>query len=91
MRGDALSCQETRVKIYLKAGGLLKDKLHPDIDQYTRALKVTGSPTLAEILESIGIQPGLVAFAMVENRLCRLDYRPKDGEVLSLHPPVSGG
>ena len=77
--------------IYLKAGGELRRRLCPDVDEYTRRVEVPEGKTLAEILTGIGIDPGLVAFAVKAGELRRLDYVPSDGDVLTLQPPVSGG
>ena len=77
--------------IYLKSGGKLREKLNPDVDEYTRKVNVDGNPTLKEILESLNIPHGLIAFAFIDGHYKRLDYRPQDGEVITLQPPVSGG
>jgi len=77
--------------IYLRSGGKLKDHLKPDVDEYTRRVEVDGEPTLKEILTTLGVPLAFVAFAFTEGRLRRLDYRPSDGETITLQPPVSGG
>ncbi len=77
--------------IYLKAGGELRRRLRPDVDEYTRRVEVREGQTLAEILTGIGVDPRLVAFAVKEQELKRLDYVPADGDVITLQPPVSGG
>ena len=77
--------------IYLRSGGKLRDKLKPDVDIYTRKVEVDGTPTLKEILEEIGVPEGLVAFGFADGKVRRLDYRPTEGEVVTLQPPVSGG
>jgi molybdopterin converting factor small subunit len=79
------------VIVYLRSGGKLRDRLVPDVDQYTRRVEVEGSPSLREILDGIGLPVGLVAFAFDNGKLERLDYRPSDGDVITLQPPVSGG
>jgi len=77
--------------IYLRSGGKLKAHLKPDVDQYTRRLVVDGNPTLREILDDLGIPHAYVAFAFAGGTFRRLDYRPSDGETITLQPPVSGG
>jgi hypothetical protein len=77
--------------IYLRSGGRLRERLQPDVDQYTRRVEVEGSPTLREILATIGIPLVLVAFGFSQGAARRLDYRPSDGEVITLQPPVAGG
>jgi molybdopterin converting factor small subunit len=79
------------VTIYLRSGGKLREHLQPDVDQYTRRLEVEGNPTLKEILGELGIPQALVAFAFTRGSFRRLDYRPSDGETITLQPPVSGG
>ena len=77
--------------IYLKSGGKLREKLDPDVDEYTRKVDVKGNPTLREILEDLNIPMGFVAFAYVDGHYKKLDYRPQDGQTITLQPPVSGG
>jgi hypothetical protein len=79
------------VIIYLRSGGKLKDRLKPDVDQYTRRLEVKGTPTLREILVAMEIPPALVAFGFSQGTVRRLDYRPSEGEIVTLQPPVAGG
>ena len=77
--------------IFLKAGGMLRDYLHADVDEYTRSVEYAEGRTLREILESIGVPPGHIAMAFVGERLINLRYVPQDGEVVTLRPPVQGG
>lgn len=77
--------------LYLRSGGKLKDRLKPDVDQYTRRVEVDGHPSLRDILATIGVPEGLVAFAFAGGKLRRLDYHPEEDEVVTLQPPVSGG
>jgi hypothetical protein len=79
------------VVIYLRSGGKLRERLKPDVDEYTRRVEVEGTPSLNEILAGLGIPDGLVAFAFAEGKFQRLDYRPGEGEIVTLQPPVSGG
>jgi sulfur carrier protein ThiS len=79
------------VVVFLKAGGMLKDYLNPDVDAYTRRVEAVEGQTLRDIVASIGLPPGHVAMAFVEGRLVNLSYTPKDGEVVTLRPPVQGG
>ena len=77
--------------IFLRSGGKLRDRLKPDIDQYTRRVEVEGDHPLRDILNEIGVPDSLVAFAFANGKLERLDYHPVDGDVITLQPPVSGG
>lgn len=77
--------------VYLRSGGKLRERLAPDVDQYTRRVEIDGSPSLREILADIGVPDSLVAFAFANGKLERLDYHPSDGDVITLQPPVSGG
>jgi hypothetical protein len=77
--------------VYLRSGGKLKDRLKPDVDQYTRRVEVEGTPTLREILKAMDIPHALVAFGFSQGTVRRLDYRPSEGEVVTLQPPVAGG
>jgi len=77
--------------IYLKAGGELRTKLKPDVDDYTRRVETEAGKALKDILTGIGINPAFVAFAFKDGQMKRLDYVPLDGDVITLQPPVSGG
>ena len=77
--------------IFLRSGGKLRDKLKPDVDQYTRRVEVEGDKSLRDILNEVGVPDSLVAFAFANGKLERLDYRPADGDIITLQPPVSGG
>jgi hypothetical protein len=77
--------------VYLRSGGRLKERLRPDVDQYTRRVEVEGAPTLREILGVLDIPPALVAFGFSQGTVRRMDYRPSEGEVITLQPPVAGG
>ncbi len=79
------------MELYLRSGGKLRDHLKPDVDTYTRRVDVEDNLTLRQILAALDIPEGLVAFAFVRGKFRRLDYRPADGEVVTLQPPVSGG
>lgn len=77
--------------IYLKTGGRLNQLLKPNIDDFTRQVVIEENLTLKEILLKMDFQVDQIAFAYVEGRFQRLDYRPKEGQVITLQPPVSGG
>ncbi len=77
--------------VYLRSGGKLREHLNPDVDEYTRRVDVEDGLSISEILEQLGIPAALVAFAFTDGRYQRLDYRPSDGETITLQPPVSGG
>lgn len=81
------------MEIFLKSGGKLRSYLKPDIDEYTRRVETDEGSTLAEILARLGVPKGTVAFAFNESegKVLRLHYVPKDGDILTLQPPVSGG
>ena len=83
--------EENPVEIFLRSGGKLREWLSPDVDNYTRRLEIDGGPTLREILATVGIPDGMVAFAFAGGKIRRLDYVPSDGDVITLQPPVSGG
>jgi len=77
--------------LYLKSGGKLREKLKPDVDQYTRRIEVAEGLTLKEILQKFDIPAEQIAFAFVEGSFKRLDFYPQDGQIITLQPPVSGG
>jgi sulfur carrier protein ThiS len=79
------------VKVVLKAGGMLTDYLKPDLVTHAREVETAEGQTLRQILESIGVPPGHVAMAFVDSNIVHLSYVPKEGEVITIRPPVQGG
>lgn len=77
--------------IYLKAGGILKPYLKPDVDEYTRKADISAGDQLHEILKKLNIPPSLVAMAMVNGKMVPLTYSPAENEIITLRPPVQGG
>jgi len=77
--------------IYLKAGNELRLRLQPDVDYYTRKVETESGRSIKEILNDLGINPSFVAFAYTEGKVQGLDYVPKEGQNITLQPPVSGG
>ncbi len=77
--------------IFLKAGSELRERLQPDVDYYTRKVETEEGKSIRTILEELGINPAFVAFAYSDGSIKRLDYVPKDGDTITLQPPVSGG
>ena len=70
---------------------MLAAYLKPDPGTHARQVEAAEGQTLRQILESIGVPPGHVAMAFVESTIVPLSYVPKDGEVVTLRPPVQGG
>lgn len=77
--------------VFLKSGGELRERLHPDVDEYTRRVEVAEGCSVAQILTQLGIDAALVAFVYAEGQVRRLDYIPRDGETVTLQQPVLGG
>ena len=77
--------------IYLRVGGILKERLKTDVDEYTRKVDAEEGLTLRQILERLGLKPVHVAMALSGDRLVTLAHVPRDGEVITLRPPVQGG
>ncbi len=69
----------------------MRDLLRPNIDYYTRQIEVPDGLTIREIVNTIGIKLELIAFAYTKGNVKKLDYVPRDGEIITLQPPVSGG
>jgi molybdopterin converting factor small subunit len=77
--------------IYLKSGSDLRERLKPDVNYYTRRVETQEGKSIREILSDLGIDPALVGFIYTENKGKGLDYIPKEGQKITLQPPVSGG
>jgi hypothetical protein len=79
------------VTIYLKVGGMLKERVRTDVDEWTRKVETESGRTLRQVLEELGLKTVHVAMAFSGDRLVPLSYVPSDGEVITLRPPVQGG
>jgi molybdopterin converting factor small subunit len=79
------------ITVLIKAGGLLTDYVKPDAGTYARKVEARDGATLRQILEAIGVPPGHVAMATANGGKVPLDDAPKDGDEISLLPPVQGG
>lgn len=77
--------------IFLKAGGLLKDYLQPDVDAYTRKVEIQPGQSLSDILKNIGIRPSLVSMALINGKMVPMSYQPTENDIITLRPPVQGG
>lgn len=77
--------------IYFKAGGQLREMLKPDVDYYTRSVETDEGKDVKRILTDIGVNPAYVAFIYLDGKVRHLDYVPRDGQNITLQPPVSGG
>lgn len=77
--------------IYLKAGGMLKQYLKPDVDEYTRKIEIAESQPLEQIITGIGLKKSHVAMALLNGKIIPMNYQPSDGDVITLRPPVQGG
>jgi hypothetical protein len=79
------------MKIFLRAGGQLREKLKPDVDHYTRQVEYEGEKSISEILKLIEIDQSFVAFIYVNGQVRDFSFIPLDGQIVTLQPPVSGG
>ncbi|MDZ4164778.1 MAG: MoaD/ThiS family protein [Smithellaceae bacterium] len=77
--------------VFFQAGGLLKDYLKPDLDEYTRKIEVEPGLTVREIMERINIRPAAVSMVLIAGKRIPWSYVPKEGETIVLLPPVQGG
>ncbi len=77
--------------IFLRAGSELRNRLQPDVDDYTRRVETPPGRSIRDILQDIGLNPALVAFIYVEGKVQKLDFVPSEGQSITLQPPVSGG
>ncbi|MBN2134154.1 MAG: hypothetical protein JW737_00335 [Acidobacteria bacterium] len=77
--------------IYFKTGTHLRENLKPDIDFYTRKVDTKEGLTILEIIKAIDLDVSEIAFACSDNTVKKLDYRPAEGEIITLLPQISGG
>jgi len=79
------------MKVFLKAGGQLRQMIKPDVDHYTRKVEIDGEKTVAEILKDILLDPAYVALVYADGKMIDMSYKPSEGQTITLQPPVSGG
>lgn len=64
------------------------------LKEYTggrQRLELATGPTVAEMLEAVGIPPALVAGVVRDGELVSKDYHPRDGETIKLLAVMGGG
>ncbi|MGA9351849.1 MAG: MoaD/ThiS family protein [Anaerolineae bacterium] len=54
-------------------------------------LELAAGPTVAEMLEEVGIPPALVAAVVRGDDLVPKEYRPQDGETIKVIAVMGGG
>jgi hypothetical protein len=77
--------------VLLRAGGQLREMLKPDIDHYTRKVECRDGASMDEILGQIDIAKQYIAFIYVDGKVRDFSFVPKEGQIITLQPPVSGG
>jgi molybdopterin converting factor small subunit len=77
--------------ILLRTGGSLREVLKPDVDPYTRRVETAEGSNVGDILKKIDVDKRQVAFIYVDGKIKDYSYVPKDGQTITLQPPVSGG
>lgn len=77
--------------VLLRAGGQLREMLKPDVDHYTRKIECRSGSNMEAIFKQIGLDKKYIAFIYVDGKICDFNYIPKDGQIVTLQPPVSGG
>lgn len=77
--------------VLLRTGGQLREMLKPDFDRYTRKIDCPDGANMETILKQIGLDRKFIAFIYVDGKVCDFSYIPKDGQIVTLQPPVSGG
>ncbi len=77
--------------VFIKAGGALQKILQPDVDEYTRKLDIPEGHTIGEICTLLGINPIQVGMAFRSGKIVPLEYKPLEGETITLISIVKGG
>jgi molybdopterin converting factor small subunit len=79
------------MKILVRAGGSLREVIKPDVDQFTRKVEIDDGKNIGDIIQKIQVDKRLIAFIYVDGKIKDYSYVPKDGQTITLQPPVSGG
>jgi molybdopterin converting factor small subunit len=79
------------MKILVRAGGSLREVIKPDVDQFTRKVEIDDGKNIGDIIQKIQVDKRLIAFIYVDGKIKDYSYIPKDGQTITLQPPVSGG
>ena len=78
------------MKVHLRAAGALAEEIEAG-EERARTVDAREGASIKEILASLGVSERRVAFVFTKGKLEKLDYRPADGDVVTLQPPISGG
>ena len=74
------------MSVTLRPMGFLKDYVGGQ-----EQVELVAGPTVAEMLVGLGIPPALIALVTRGQDLSSKDYRPQDGETITVVPMVHGG
>lgn len=79
------------MKIGIALYATLSKYLPPDAENRKAVLEVKEGATVREIMSQLGIPRDLPNILLVNGRQSREDTVLKDGETLSIFPPLAGG
>ncbi len=76
-------------EIVLKGIGLFKNYMPDKKEQLNVVLD--GEKSLSEILEDINMDNKIIYIALLNGKKVDADYKPKNGDIISLMLPIYGG
>jgi len=79
------------VRVEVRLFATLARYLPPDQHAGTAMVDVADGRTVADVAAVLGIPPSLSRIALVNDREAEDDQPLRDGDVLTLFPPLAGG
>jgi molybdopterin converting factor small subunit len=79
------------MKIEIALYATLSQYLPPGAQQRKAVIEVRDSATVRDVMTQLGIPQDLSSILLVNGRQAREDTALKDGETVSIFPPLAGG
>ena len=79
------------MKILLETRGLLKDYFKVQKKLGKIELKISTGKSIEDLINEYKIPKGFVSLIIVNGKMENLNYVIKDGNIIKLYPPTSGG
>ncbi len=79
------------MKIEIRLYATFRDFLPPGSNTFSMTKSLDGEKTIADVVKDLGLPDDVPKIVIVNGAHAEFDYLLKDGDVLSVFPPLAGG